>query len=267
MLEGVENADLGDGVVAAWGVPLSGYGVTADEQPLPYVCDEGRELTPRYGGEAGCVGTGVDTLPLPSGVLSQRWPARQRLFNLARRRVNLYWRNLFRSCCSTDGTFHFVEQLTFGEAASGFRGRSPIVEFSRVFTFGRLEIRVADRIRFRRPLHFSVFHPVVVALFPECEVRLNGATVTPGQTVDDAGTGATFECAGFDLSPQGEVVSSTGRATLWKETVENVSFHRGDEVQRHYSFAFARRRADSNEIRAVRNSRALERCSSIGGRT
>ncbi len=117
----------------SWAPPTSGFGKACDEQPLPFVVGPRGEETPRFGGEAGAQDTGVETLPLPGGRLAQSWPWSQRLFNLPRRRVNLYWRYLFETRTPAEGDFYFAEQLNFHNTRGGFAGSCPLVRFWRRF--------------------------------------------------------------------------------------------------------------------------------------
>jgi hypothetical protein len=204
-----------------WAVPTSGFGEPCDEQPLPLVVGPDGAETPRYGGQAGWEGTGWETLPLPSGRLAQPWPLSQRLFNLPRRRVNLYWRHVFRSRTPADGQFLFATQLSFRATPSGFAGRCPLVRFGRQFRLEDEAIRVVDRMRFRRRLRFATFTPVVIALLPETPERV------------------CLEVDGFRLAQIGDIRSSTGDAVLWGERLEDVCFSRGDEIVRTYRFCLA----------------------------
>jgi len=225
-----------------WAVPTSGYGEPCDEQPLPFIAGPHEAETPRYGGEAGWPGTGWETLPLPSGRLAQPWPLAQRLFNLPRRRVHLYWRNLFRSRTPADRQLLFATQLSFRATRSGFAGRCPLVRFEREFHSEEEAIRVVDRIRFLKRLRFELFTPVVIALFPETPVIESAPSRRPDRLC--------LEVDGFRLAKLGGHRSSTGEAVLWGEQLEDVCFRRGDEIVRSYRFCLART-ARRNPIRGA----------------
>ena len=105
----LKRHQLADGVEAVWAVPSSGFGHVADELPLPFLTRSGLEQTPRFGGEESELISGQLSLPAPYGYLDRPWPWQQRLFNLPRRRANIYWRNLFLSRCNPQRFFSFLE--------------------------------------------------------------------------------------------------------------------------------------------------------------
>ncbi|XKE47224.1 hypothetical protein LG302_08890 [Halomonas organivorans] len=146
-------------ISVTWATPLSGYGHVADEQPLPFISMDGRELTPRFGGEEGDSETLHQTLPLPSGVLKSPLPLRDRLANLGKRRVNIYWRNVFHPFVKQD-RYWFIEQLRFRRIEKGFVGESSLIRFERWVTVNRSrnEIVVSDIIQAKQEISFQDFH-------------------------------------------------------------------------------------------------------------
>lgn len=146
---------MGCDAEAIWATPLSGYGHTADEQPLPYIQLKGKELTPRFGGEDSNTATNAYSLPLPYGQLANKWHPLQKLFNLPRRRTNIYWRNIFHSMTRKDKMFFFSEQLKYKAMQSGFMGRSPILNFQRSFDLSESSIVVSDTILFKKSTSFN----------------------------------------------------------------------------------------------------------------
>jgi len=242
-----------------WAVPTSGFGEPCDEQPLPLIVGPDGAETPRYGGQAGWDGTGWETLPLPSGRLAQPWPFSQRLFNLPRRRVNLYWRHAFQSRTPADGQFLFATQLSYRATPSGFVGRCPLVRFERQFRLEDEAIRVVDRIRFRRRLRFATFTPVVIALFPETKKGpgLFCAKHPSGRSgkIDQVPFSVCLEVDGFRLTQIGCLRSSTGDAVLWGERLEDVCFQAGHELRRVYRYHLPLRRACLTTHRTAHNVR------------
>ncbi|MCE8014830.1 hypothetical protein HOP62_01925 [Halomonas sp. MCCC 1A17488] len=150
---------LSPNITITWATPLGGYGHVADEQPLPYICMNGREMTPRFGGEEGPCETSVQTLPLPSGVLHSKLPIKDRIVNVSKRRVNIYWRNGFHSFVD-NVRFWFIEQLRFRKVDNGFVGESSLVRFERLFSVDRTccEIVVSDIIQAKLDMLFKDFH-------------------------------------------------------------------------------------------------------------
>jgi hypothetical protein len=205
-----------------WATPTSGFGHVDDEQPLPYVHHNGNELTPRFGGEESILGCKPSTIGLPFGVLDQPWPIVQDLFNLPRRRINIYWREIFHSCSNQNGDFIFLQQLNFKPVTKGFIGISPLLHFYRQFTMGKNSIQVEDCITFKHKLRFSVFHPVVLPLFTDWHIGNHG----------------TYRLinTNFKLQQYGEQQSSSGCATVWSEQLESCSFQAGERLERSYTY-------------------------------
>lgn len=142
-----------------WAIPSSGFGHAADEQPLPYIRYKGKSLSPRFGGDESLSMAGYDSLPLPRFNLINGWPLSQQFFNLRRRRVNIYWRNIFKNPCNKDGAFLFAEQLNYRATADGFVGVCPLVKHLRRFKVEGNRIGVFDEIRFQKSLCFEQFFP------------------------------------------------------------------------------------------------------------
>lgn len=219
---------LDDQTEVIWATPTSGYGHLADEQALPYLHRSGRELTPRFGGEESLPECGPQTLGLPFGTLAHAWPLRQRLFNLPRGRINLYWRNVFKSRCNPDKLFFFLSQLDFLPTSEGFVGECPLLSFERRFAFASASVQVTDRVVFKVPVSFSRFHPVVIPLFEEW-------------TVDEKAGSCWLESEGFQLEPAGIQRSAAGTAKLWMESLNDVSFSTNQQLVRRYTYHFGER--------------------------
>ncbi|NBD19545.1 hypothetical protein GTZ97_02505 [Aquabacterium fontiphilum] len=212
-------------VTAAWATPTSGYGHVADEQPLPFLTADGLELTPRFGGEPGQPGTERAQLGLPYGVLDQAWPLRQRLFNWPRRRVNLYWRELFRTRTPADGRLLILDQLSFRSTPDGFEGASPILAFRRAISGGPDHLTVVDHLSFRTALRFARFAPVVVPLFDDWGVNQSDAR--------------WLDAPGISLVRQGVQCSAAGVSTVWAEVIPEFHVDAGQTVTRRYTYRWA----------------------------
>lgn len=218
-MNGIHRRQLRDGTDVIWAVPLSGMGHVADEQPLPYLQQHGIELTPRFGGEEHLAESGTNSLPLPYGLLATQWPWRQRIFNLSRRRINIYWRNIFRDATRKDGLFHFLEQLKYRETHEGYTGQSPLLHFHRTFTLEACTIKVDDTLEFKDHLHFTEIYLCQWAEFqvpetgPRCRIQ---TSLAPNQTRS--------------------IKSSTGTATWHAHKLSNAQFARGDRVSWSYIY-------------------------------
>lgn len=203
------------GAEVIWSVPLSGFGHVADEQPLPYIHFNGIELTPRYGAEEALIPSSIQSLPLPYGKLEKKWPIQQRLFNLTRKKINIYWRNLFTTFCRKDNTFYFLEQLNFTGNKNGFIGISPLLVFSRSFKFSNHGITVNDKIKFLKSIEFEYLHisPYAEFLESNCEINVN-----------------------LDINNDKVISSSTGKA-IWKSNLlNNAKFKAGEEISWQYQY-------------------------------
>lgn len=198
---------------AIWAVPLSGYGHVADEQPLPYIHCGDLALTPRFGGEEDSDTTGIASLPLPYGKLAGAWPLSQRLFNLPRRRVNVYWRNIFKSFTRADGTFYFAEQLYYSGESDGFVGKSPLLSFERNFIVEENSLLVSDQITARRNIHFAYLLCCPWAEFGDERTRAQ-CTIEPSLEPNRVLT----------------IESSTGSAYLHAHHRESVHLRPGDTM-------------------------------------
>ncbi|CBL44186.1 hypothetical protein HDN1F_06030 [gamma proteobacterium HdN1] len=219
-MSGIQRRQLTNGTDVIWAVPLSGMGHTADEQPLPYLHWRGEELTPRYGGEESLPGSSIKSLPLPYGFLASTWPWRQRIFNLPRRRINIYWRNIFRDATRKDRLFHFIEQLKYSETEEGFIGNSPSLSYQRTFTLEENLIIVNDTIIFKDRLHFSELYLCPWADFqndhhgPRCRIQ---PSLTPNHS--------------------NPIKSSTGSAQWHAHKLLNVEYDKGDQVGWNYTYS------------------------------
>lgn len=218
----IRMVHLSPRVAAVWAVPTSGYGHAADEQPLPYITVDGHELTPRFGGEPGRGLTDRAHLGMPYGVLAQAWPLRQRVFNLPRRRVNLYWREAFRSRTPPDGQLLLLDQLSFRPTHDGFEGSSPILAFRRAFTCGAHHLEIVDRLTFRTPLRFELFAPTVLPLFADWAVNQPGAY--------------WLDAPGISLVRQGQQSSAAGVATVWTEVIHDFQAKPEQILERRYVY-------------------------------
>ncbi len=221
----IECRHLDSETEVVWATPTSGYGHLADEQPLPFIYFRGLGITPQFGGEVGWVECGPTRLGLPYGLLSQSWPLAQRVFNIPRRSLNLYWRNAFSSRCRTDRLFFLHEQLDFAPIGSGFRGTCPLMHFERTFHLGKGVAKVRDVLVFRKALDFAWFAPVVLPLFNEWGV--NGDRLP------------RVDVGNIELNSAGAQCSAAGTAALWTEKLEQASFAAGERLERYYSYRWA----------------------------
>lgn len=218
-MSGIQKRQLADGTDVIWTVPLSGMGHVADEQPQPYLQRSGLELTPRFGGEERHPQSGLTSLPFPYGYLTHQWPWRQRLFNLPRRRVNIYWRNLFKDPTRADRLFHFLEQLEYCETGHGYRGSSPSVNYQRSFKLTANTIEVNDAIEFKDKLHFSELY-----LCPWAEFQANDMNsqclVVPSMVANHSHP----------------ISSSTGTAIWHAHKLIDVKYKKGDRITWAYTY-------------------------------
>lgn len=196
---------------AIWATPLSGYGHISDEQPLPYIHMSGKEMTPRFGGE----NVSLKDLPLPYGVISSNWPLKQRIFNLFRKRINIYWRELFKSFTRKDNLFSLYQQCNFYQTSTGFKGVSPVVEFERIFTFSDYRIDIIDTLTFLTKMDFSEF---IYCNFSENIESLIKITSSE------------------NLNFTSSFTSSTGEAHIKGVKLENISFLSGESLQCHLQY-------------------------------
>lgn len=215
----VQRRQLVDGTDVIWAVPLSGMGHVADEQPQPYLQRCGIELTPRFGGEENHQQSGMTSLPLPYGYLATKWPWRQRLFNLPRRRVNIYWRNIFKNATRGDHLFHFLEQLEYFETSHGYQGNSPSVSYQRSFMLTPKTVEVNDVIEFKDNLHFSELY-----LCPWAEFQANDMT-TKCQIMPS-----------MAANHSRPISSSTGAAIWHAHKVLDVKYKKGDRLTWAYTY-------------------------------
>ena len=219
-MSGIQRRQLPNGTDVVWAVPLSGMGHTADEQPLPYLHWRGMGLTPRFGGEESLAESGIKSLPLPYGFLSASWPWRQRLFNLPRRRINIYWRNIFKDATRKDRLFHFIEQLKYRETKQGFIGVSPSLSYERTFILQNNSIIVNDTITFKDRLHFSELYLCPWAEFqndnhnPKCRIQ---PSLAPNHS--------------------NPISSSTGSGHWRAHKLLNIQYDKGDYVDWNYIYS------------------------------
>ncbi|WP_421312024.1 hypothetical protein [Aeromonas veronii] len=191
---------------AVWCLPLGGYGHLADEQPLPYIHIDGLEKTPRFGGEF----VAREHIPMPMGVLNSKWPVKQRIFNLFRKRLNIYWKEIFSSFTRADNHFYLYEQCSYKNTENGFFGSSPIIQFERSFLFEEKVITVNDHLVFKERLNF---HSLVIGqycTFPVSDVIIESSSEQ-----------------NFELDFQ----SSSGSSKIVGTQLNNVVFNPGDEIE------------------------------------
>lgn len=206
------------GAQVVWCTPTGGYGHVADEQPMPYIHYNGQPLTPRFGGEESVRKCSNMSLPLPYGKLA-KWPISQEIFNLLRRRVNIYWRNIVKSFNSKKPYFLFAEQLKFKRTESGFSGESPIISFERQFRYNKTGVDVYDRIEFKCYLEFSEFY---YAMCPEIVTQLISSQIEllPSES-------SNYK---FNIS------ASTGEAVVKCKLLKSIKFKAGDILKVHYNY-------------------------------
>ncbi|MCF6236977.1 MAG: hypothetical protein L3J70_11510 [Gammaproteobacteria bacterium] len=206
---------LDGGASVIWAVPLSGYGHIADEQPLPYIHYQGKELTPRFGGEDGQEGCGLHTIGLPWGILKNRWPLSQKIFNIFRKNINIYWRNIFVSRCRADKNFYFLEQLDYIASPQGFMGESPLIRFERKFLIEGASVQVEDTIVFKKTVLFEVFYPVNIPLLDNSPIKLISKEF---------------------LIRRGKQRSSAGEAVMHVLEKNSIEFKEGDTYMYQYKY-------------------------------
>lgn len=197
------------GAEIIYSIPTSGYGHASDEQPLPYIKYKGFDLSPRFGGDEANLDSGYHSLPLPSGKIASPWPIRQAFFNLFRRRVNIYWRNVFESFNKHKPFFMFSRQLDFYGIENGFIGKSPVINFERRFRFSFNEVEVLDKIEFKNDLRFDFFD---YAHYAQLKKVLGSVEVFCDKS----------------SNIREKMSSSTGEFYLNSCRVENVFFKKGD---------------------------------------
>lgn len=218
-MSGIHRKQLSNGVQVIWATPLSGFGHIADEQPLPYLHCSNLELTPRFGGEEKFKSSGINSLPVPYGRLMGRWPWKQRLFNLLRRRINIYWRNILQHRTRSDKMFYFIEQLDFQETIDGFIGRSPMLDFSRSFSLKENTIKVNDILIFNMDITFDEFY-----LCPWAELEMSRS---------DIYCQITPSLPGNYKFP---IQSSSGNAIWHAHKMYNVKFNKNEELSWNYLY-------------------------------
>ncbi|AWB66751.1 hypothetical protein C2869_10085 [Saccharobesus litoralis] len=169
------NTILANGAEVTYAVPTSGYGHLADEQPLPYIRLAGRSLTPRFGGDEPSKECSIDSIPLPFGILDSNWSIKQMLFNLFRRRINIYWRNIFESFNKDNPNFYFLRQLKYRATSEGFEGESPLLLFKRLIRIKKDAVIVEDKIVFKSGVYFKLLKFAHIATFEkdgvDCEIN------------------------------------------------------------------------------------------------
>jgi hypothetical protein len=208
-------------LAVVWATPKSGFGYVADEQPMPYIKYRCHDLTPRFGGEENLAPCQVDSLPLPFGKLLGPWPPPQVLFNAPRRRINIYWRNAFKSMCREDRLFYFVEQLSYRSEKNGFIGRCPIFIFERNFKLESSSVDVQDILHVRREVEFEYFLLCSFAVFED-----------PGSERGSSARDSRRVVAIPSLEPNfsHQISSSTGPARLFGHRLDRRRFNKGEKL-------------------------------------
>ncbi|MDO6527448.1 hypothetical protein Q4519_17345 [Motilimonas sp. 1_MG-2023] len=209
------HAHIIDEAYYFWATPTGGFGHIADEQPLPFIFDSECQYTSRYGGEESNEQSGIKSLPLPWGRLKQSLSLQQWLNNFLKRKVNIYWRNLFSSFSNNNEHFFFLTQLNYKTLNDGFVGRSPMVDFKRSFTVNAGVLQVQDDIFFKSNMCFEFFN---YAILPR---PLNS-------NIEQL----------CDVSPNKEMIisSASGSTMLDFKQLANVSFSKGDKLSVNYSY-------------------------------
>jgi len=203
------------GAEVVWSIPLSGFGHIADEQPLPYIHHNGLELTPRYGGEEALTASSVESLPLPYGKLKKSWPLKQKIFNLTRKKINIYWRNIFSTFCRNDKVFYFLEQMKFSGNDMGFVGFSPLLIFSREIIADGDSLIINDKLSVVREIEFEYLHISPYAELPDslCDIKVTQ-----------------------HINNEKSISSSTGKATWKSKLLNDVKLNAGEEIKWQYHY-------------------------------
>lgn len=213
-------ARLNCGAEVIWCVPLGGFAHAADEQPWPYIEYLGIELTPRYGGEECFTESGYYSLPLPRGVMP-RWPMQQSLFNFFRRRVNIYWRNLFSSQDNLRPYFLFAQQLSFHRTDNGYTGSSPLLIFERSITAHDCGVVINDLIVFKMDVFFDHF---IYGIHPELERSAAESGISLWKDID--------------VNHEFLISSSTGHWRMYGHRVDAVKFNKDDRISSCFKYEF-----------------------------
>ena len=198
-----------------WAIPTSGYGNVCDEQPLPYLRNKYGDLTPRLGGEINENNYSPEIVPLPHGKLTKKWPISQRFFNLNRRKINLYWKNIFKSKCNRKKIFLFFEQLNFRYVKNGFQGDCPLLIMKRFFNISNCNIIVEDEINFKEKIEFDYFH-----INPFIEIEKNNLLIE-----------TSYKC-----NFKKNFKSSTGVGTFRSYLIKNCIFKKNESIKYNYKY-------------------------------
>ena len=202
-----------------WAVPTSGFGHLCDEQPLPYLRRKDQDLTPRLGGEINANNYSERIIPLPYGKLSGSWPKKQKFFNFTRRKINIYWKNIFKSRCNKERIFYFYDQLNYKGFKNGFEGKCPILTMKRIFQIEEKRILVKDIINFKENLEFNYFHlnPYIFFKSKKEFVKISTSNNTNYQE--------SFK-------------SSTGEGVFSSYLIKNCKFKKSEIIRYSYEYKF-----------------------------
>ena len=211
---------LSNGAEGFWATPTSGFGHICDEQPLPYFKYKRKDISPRLGGEEDNYEYTKKIIPLPYGKLKKPWPIKQRIFNINRKRTNIYWRNFFKSNCSRDRLFLFYSQLNFIKIKNSFLGESPLLNFERKFILKKNNLRVLDTIKFKHNLSFDylLVNPLIKQDFDYSNILKIKTSLKPNKII-------SFK-------------SSTGPAIYSSHQINNCNFSKGDELNTNIYYEF-----------------------------
>ncbi len=198
-----------------WAIPTSGYGHLCDEQPLPYLRNNYGDLTPRLGGENNENNYSSEIIPLPYGKLTNKWPIIQRIFNINRRKINIYWRNIYKSRCNPERIFFFYDQLNYKPIENGFKGESPLVFIKRIFSVSKIDILIEDKIIFKENIKFDYFHLNSYLDLQNEYIRIE----------------TTYDCNFFK-----RFKSSTGNAVFRSFIKRNCKFNKNQTIKYKYRY-------------------------------
>ena len=211
---------LNNFVEGFWALPTSGFGNICDEQPLPYFKYKNIDISPRLGGELGQNNYDEKIIPLPYGKLKNVWPIKQRLFNLNRKRTNLYWKKFFENRCPKNKLFTFNSQLNFYFKNMDIYGYSPLINFIREFKIKENSLKVIDKIKFKKNLDFDYF-----IINPLIRLNLNEPDLMRIKTSLKHNMMINFR-------------SSTGDAIYTSHRMNNCKFKKGNEIHTEIFYRF-----------------------------
>ena len=220
MMKDIAFIKLNNGLESFWALPTSGFGNFCDEQPLPYLKFKNIDISPRLGGEVGQNNYDEKVIPLPYGKLKNNWPIKQIIFNFKRKRTNLYWRNLFENRCPKNKLFFFNSQLNFYFKNKNIYGNSPLINFLREFKINEKNIKVIDKIKFKKNLEFDY-----LIVNPLIRLNFNSTNLLKIETSLKHNLKINFK-------------SSTGDAIYTSHKINNCKFNKGNEIHTELLYKF-----------------------------